>query len=83
MLDNKPSTRSSGPRGSTLPDPYYPLIAWNSGSPPRLQVDLIHAAAGSWLECQTPRGRDRLDEVGGLVVELEVWEGSPETRWCA
>jgi hypothetical protein len=59
----------------------YPVLAFSPGSPPRLQVDIVHAAEGTWLECQTVRGRAYLEEVGMLVSRLEIWEGPPEERW--
>jgi hypothetical protein len=60
----------------------YPVLAFSPGSPPRLQVDVVHAAEGTWLECQTVRGKAYLEELGMLVSRLEIWEGPPEERWA-
>jgi hypothetical protein len=58
-----------------------PLESWKPGLPPRLQMSMVHASEGTWLEFETAKGRETLDDISSLVRTLEVWEGPPELRW--
>jgi hypothetical protein len=49
---------------------------------PALQVDVVHTPGGAFLEFQSTKGREFLQQVAENVgVEVEFWEGPPHLRW--
>ncbi len=73
------------PRWATDQDPVrYPVLFWNQGpmKVPALQVDVVHAECGSFLELQSVRGRKKMQEhIKVAGVPFEFWEGPPQFRW--
>jgi len=58
-----------------------PIDSWKPGRPPRLQMSMVHTSEATWLEFETAKGRETLDELSSLVRPLEVWDGPPQLRW--
>lgn len=51
---------------------------------PALQVDVVHASGGAFLEFQSTKGQKFLQQVADSVrVHLEFWEDLPHLRWDA